>query len=258
MFKRKLTQFKRWLDYNPPGSMSSKGWRLFGKEFKEKAPIRYWLKHDFRHAITLPVKWKYDKMRNWIRYRTYDKYHIVDTGLEPSYYDASTIMLHVNFNIMKDFVEVEQASQAYYWSDEYKEKATWCEKHMPFYRFFYPFRKPEFGIKHLEWAATLDDPKLPPHERCDHQAVHARELLAIYKWWVNERPARKAIEYTEYSDQGLDGMLACFDDDFDRNAPDFVEHQKSMHAAGEQEEEWEKEDEEMLIRLIKIRRGMWT
>jgi len=256
--KRKLTQFKRWMDYNPPGSMSSKGWRLFGKEFKEKAPIRHWFMKEFRYTAILPIKWKYDNIRYWIRYRTYDKYHIVDTGLKPDYYDASTIMLHADFNILKEFVEVEQAWQSYCWSDEYKEKATWCEKHMPFYRFFYPFRRPDIGIKHFEWAATLDDPKLPPHERCDHQAVAAREILTIYDWWVNQRPARKEIEHTPYDNQGLDGILACFDDDFDRTAPDFIVHQKSMDDAGKQEEEWHDEDEQMLIRLIKVRRSLWT
>jgi hypothetical protein len=256
--KRKLTQFKRWMDYNPPGSMSSKGWRLFGKEFKEKAPIRHWFKHEFRHAITLPIKWKYDKINYWIRYRTYDRYHIVDTGLKPDYYDVRTLVLHANFNMLKDFVEVEQAWHTYLWSDEYKNKASWCEKHMPFYRFFYPFRRPDLGIKHLEWASTLDDPKLPPHERCDHQAVAAREISAIYDWWVNQRPARKEIEHTPYDNQGLDGILACFDDDFDRTAPDFIAHQKSMDDAGKQEEEWHDEDEQMLIRLIKVRRSLWT
>jgi hypothetical protein len=257
MLKKIVNKFKYWMDYNPPASMSSKGWRLFKKEFKEVAPVRYWFKHEFRYFI-LPIKWKCETIRNWIRYRTYDRYHIVDTGLTPGYYDPLTTMLHVNFNIMKDFVEVEQAWHSYMWSDDWKTQASWYEKHMPFYRFFYPFRRPDLGIKHLEWASTLDDPSLPPHERCDSQAQHARELLIIYKWWVHDRPARKKIDYPEYSDQGLDGLLACFDADFDQTAPDFVAHRAAMDKGIDQDELWEKEDEEFLIRLMKIRRGLWT
>jgi hypothetical protein len=31
-----------------------------------------------------------------------------------------------------------------------------------------------------------------------------------------------------------------------------------MDAASKQEEEWEKEDEAMLIRLMKVRKSLWT
>ncbi|MCX8169573.1 MAG: hypothetical protein N3D72_00615, partial [Candidatus Methanomethyliaceae archaeon] len=196
--KKKYTRLKRWMGYNPPGALTSKGWRLFKNEFKERAPIRYWLTHDFKYGYIMPIKWKINRATDWIRYRTTRRYHIVDTGLVPGYYDNDSIILHVNFNILKDFVEVEQAWHHYCWSGLYKN-AGFYERHMPFYRLFFPFRRPDLGIQHLEWAATLDDPSLPPHERCDHQAVAAREILALYRWWTIERPNRKEIEYVEYS-----------------------------------------------------------
>jgi hypothetical protein len=255
--KKVYRRFSSWMKYDPPGSMTTKGWRLFENEYKEKAPIRYWFMHDLKYGCMMPFKWKYEKVHDWIRYRTYDRYHIVDTGLEPGYHDVTNQMLHVNFNLLKEFVECEQAWSRYLWSGEYEETASWLEKHMPFYRRFVPFRRPDLGIAHFEWAATLDDPSLPPHERCDHQAVAAREILALYKWWVIDRPARKEIEYTSYDHQGM-GMLGCFDDDFDETAEDYQAHRASMDAASKQEEDWEKEDEEMLIRLIKIRKSLWT
>lgn len=254
--KLAIRKFKHWFKFQPPGSMTSKGWRLFEKEFSEKAPIRYWFKTKFRRNIVLPMIWKYEAIDQWIRHRTYDKYHIVKTGLKPGYYDIDTLMLHSNFNMLKDFVEVEQAIHTYWWSDECKN-ASWFEKHMPFYRTFYPFRRPELGIKHLEWAATLDDPSLPVHERCDSQAVFARETLSLYRWWVNERPAREKEKYVEYNDQGL-GSLGCFDDDFDREADDYKDHVKSMTSRQNKEEEWQQEDDDMLVRLVKVRRGLWT
>ena len=254
--KRLAKRFKSWMRFDPPGSMTSKGWRLFDKEFAEKAPIRHWFKSDFKKLVVYPIKWKYEAISGWIRYRTYDKYHIVNTGLKPGYYDVDTLMLNVNFNMLKDFVEVEQAIHTYWWSDECKN-ASWCEKHMPFYFKFYPFRRPDLGIQHLDWAATLDDPKLPPHERSDRQAADAREIKILYKWWVEERPARKEIAHLHYSNQGL-GTLGCFDDDFDREAPDFKAHVKSMDQSSEQEENWRKEDTEMLIRLATIRQSLWT
>lgn len=252
-----LKRFKSWMKYDPPGAMSSKGWRLFEEEYKERAPIRYWFCHDLKYSTVMPIKWKFDKIYDWIRYRTYDRYHIVDTGLIPLYYDASTQILNVNFNILKEFVEVDQAWHAYRWSDGSK-KASWCEKHMPFYHRIFPLHDlKKYGIEHLEWASTLDDPALAPHQRSDQQAVSAREILALYKWWTEERTARKEIEYSPYDRQGL-GALASFDDDFDRDTPDFKAHVESMDASIEQEKGWETEDEEMLVRLMRVRTFLWT
>ncbi|MEI7970635.1 MAG: hypothetical protein WCJ69_16760, partial [Betaproteobacteria bacterium] len=110
---------------------------------------------------------------------------------------------------------------------------------------------------HFEWAATLDDPALPPYERCESQAEAAREVLVLYKWWVIDRPARKEIEYLPYNKQGL-GDLGSLDDDFDRTAPDYIAHRKSMEDANKQEEDWHAEDDSMLARLVKVRRSLWT
>ena len=243
--------------YNPPEALSARGWRLFDKEFKECAPIRHWIMNDFRKEIINPIYWKYRAVKEWILYRTIHKYHIVDSGLKPGYYEIDTLILHVNFNMLKDFVEVEQAIHDYHWTQEYREKATWCERHMPFYRIFYPFRRPDLGIKHLEWASSLDDPKLPPHEQCIDQAVNAREILVLYKWWVEDRPNRKEAEHIPFDSQGK-GLLGFLDSDFDHEAEDYKKYTKSVESSYEQEEKWHIEDQEMLIRLMKIRRSLWT
>src|SRR5271165_1195164 len=231
--KRKLKKFGHWMAYSPPGSMSSKGWRLFKEEFKERAPIRYYFCYDFKRKLIIPITWRYRNIKYWIRYRITDKYHIVDTGLKPDYYEISDRMLHVNFNMLKEFVEVEQAWNSYIWTDEYK-KTSWCEQHMPFYYTFFPFRRPDIGIKHFEWASTLDDPSIPPNQRMESQASHAREVLILYRWWI-ERNNREEIKIPRYNHQGLGGM-ACLDDDFDKTAPDYVEHDKKMDEKIDQEE----------------------
>ena len=254
--KRIKLRIKLWFDYNPPGSLSSKGWRLFDQEFREKAPIRYWIMHDLRNATIQPLKFKYRSISEWIRYRTTRRYHVVDTGLPPGYYDVDNRILNANFNLLKNFVECEQARQRYHWSDDGIKVSPWYTK-LPLYWTFVEFRRPDLGIKHFEWAATLDDPALPPHERSDKQAEDAREILALYYWWVRDRPARKVVEYKDYNDQGL-GILGAFDADFDRNAPDYKEYQASVEKSVNQEEQWNEEDTAMLIRLMKIRRGLWT
>ena len=250
-----LKKFTHWMNYNPPGSMTSKGWRLFKREFKEKAPIRFWIKNDFRYKVTLPIRRKCESIRDWLRYRTYDRYHVVDTGLPPAYYDAETQMINASFNILKDFVEVELAWNTYMWSEERKNASFW-EKHLPFYRFFKPFRSREFGLKNLNWAATLDDPNLPLHERCDHQAISAREIKELYLWWVDKVPERKEREIPLFNDQGL-GILGSLDSDFDANAKDYCEFKKAMEENDKLNKQWKEEDTEMFIRLVKIREHLW-
>lgn len=251
MIKNTLRKISDWLDYNPPGALSSRGWRLFNLEYKENAPLRYWFRNDFRRKFIYPIKWKKDAISRWIRYRTYDRYHVIKTDLEPDYHSVATQMLHANFTLLKDFVEVEQAWMSH-------RKRTWFQRTFYIYN-RYTFRNPQLGIDHFKWAATLDDPALPPHERCDHQAIAAREVLDLYDWWVNRRPARKDIFIPDYNKQGTgNDILACFDTDFDREAEDYKAHVEAMDAQSALEDEWQEEDDAMLARLIKIRHQLWT
>lgn len=255
--KKHIRQFNSWMRYDPPGALSSTGWRLFNEEFEKAAPIRFYIQKTFKKTFVWPITRRYEKISQWVRYRTCDKYHIVNTGLTPGYYSNEVVILHANFNILKTFVEVDLASFSY-WCDQSAKKENWWKRYIPFYYKFFPIKYDiKFGIKHLEWAATLDDPSLPVYERSDQQAHAAREILALYDWWVNIRPSRKEHEYVSYSDQGL-GYLGVLDDDFDREAPDYKAHVEASNLSTKQEANWETEDDQMLSRLIKIRRHLWT
>jgi len=87
-------------------------------------------------------------------------------------------------------------------------------------------RSHEDGMKYLEWEATLDDPALPETDRSVRQAEVAREIIELYKWWKDVR-ANRISPYD-------------FDNWF------------------EIEEQYNKEEEAMMIRLCKIRLGLWT
>ena len=246
-----LRRFKRWQGYNPPGALTSEGWYSFNQEFKKVAPVRYWFHRNFRRIFIYPIKWKYEEISYWIRYRTFDKYHVVKTGLKPDYHTEDTIMLHVNFNLLKDFVEISQAYRTY-WQDDVPK--TWYEKHMPFYRVFFPFRRPDLGVKQLEWASTLDDPALPPHEQSVEQAKQAREILVLYRWWTDGRPNRKKVEIRRLSRE-TDGVMDMFNPKI-RNTPEYKLYEADLEKSYKQAEKWEKEDDKMLVRLVKIRKGL--
>jgi hypothetical protein len=237
--------------------MSTKGWRLFEDEFKERAPARYWVTRTFRRRFIYPLTWKYDAISQWIRYRTINRYHIIKTGLQPGYYEIDEQMLHSNFNMLKTHVECDLASRTYWMSYEHMAKASWFEKHMPFYYAIFPFCRPEMGLKHLDWAATLDDPLIPLYEQSPLQAAAARETKLLYLWWVVDRPARAQGSYPGYSMQGL-GKLGMLDDDFDDTAEDYKAYKTSIDAITAQETKWEDEDTDYLVRLVKLRKTLWV
>jgi hypothetical protein len=249
-----LLRYQNWSRFNPPCALSSTGWKSFNDEFKMKAPLRYWWHNDYKRLVVYPITRKYRSISDWIIYRTVERNHILKTGLKPGYADNSEVMLHVNFGILKRYVEHSVAIRETWNLPEYN-KALWCYRNIPLYRKFKPFCSPELGIKYLEWCTTLDDPALPPHERSDRQAAYARETLSLYEWWTKDRPARTAIEVTDFfkdKDDDFWGNHAVYATD-----PGYILYMDSIKASNDQAANWDIEDDRMLSRLMMIRRSLW-
>ncbi len=175
---------------------------------------------------------------DWIRYRTTRRYHIVDTKLEPGYHELDTKILHANFEMLVDFVEIEKA-WLNIWSDRSKyNNLSW------FTRKFKKFRSPEDGIDYLNWEIT---------ETHEAQAKSAQEVLELYFWWKKIRPERKdpfeLSQFDKYFPETLSIVLSNT----------ITDEQKSCLALiSKIEQEQYNEDTDMLVRLIKIRNSLWT
>lgn len=253
MFKK----FRDWLAFNPPAAASIDDWNEFDERYRDQAPIRHYFYKTFPRKYWWPIKHRWERIEQWTRYRV-ARYHILDTGLEPGYYDKDTLMLNVNFNLLKDFVEVEKAWMEHVCNDTPYEINPLL-KLIPFYKSA-TFSSRELGMAYLKWETTLDDPKLDKYSQSPEQARVAREIIELYTWWVDVRPARVELEY-DYPDEDDDDKpdLYMLSDKWKEDHPDetraFREWSDAHH---KQEEEWHAEDEAMLIRLIKIRRSLWT
>lgn len=179
---------------------------------------------------------RYD-IHDFFYYRMFPRhrYHIVKTGLEPGYYDTDYRMLHANFQLLVDFIECELAWMEYSMNFEKYGNIGWFKR----WRFK---RNKEMGLEYLEWKMNLtlgEDPG-------GSQAAYAKEKFAIYKWWTEERPKN-----WENLDKQLHEWILIKDAD-DSIATDYFK------AYWEREEKLHQDDEDMLIRLMKIRRGLWT
>jgi hypothetical protein len=120
----------------------------------------------------------------------------------------------------------------------------------------------------LEWQRKLVwDEEYPDQELGDKkgkltpQAVKAQEILDLYTWWTqvyrNRPEPMEASGWSAYCDAARlanDGRLFG-----SKKTPELEKMSKiAMKKLHKIEADYEKEDEQMMIRLIKVRHGLWT
>jgi len=258
--KSRWKRFVKWMKYNPPYAASWDGWDEFRDEFKANAIIRYTLMETIPDGISSffsPVTYRWTKTKDFCRYRFImrHRYHMVKTGLKPNYYEVETQMLHANFNLLVSFVEQQKASIGMAFdNDNYpRPKGWWWKKYTD-------WKMPAYGINYLEWESTLDKDSPLEEQRWDgisvpSQAQSAREVLVLYKWWTETWMDADDLDYPESPDR--DG-LSLFSDKYDRTSPEYLAWRKACDERDEEEEKIKKEETAMLIRLVTIRKSLWT
>jgi hypothetical protein len=120
----------------------------------------------------------------------------------------------------------------------------------------------------LKWASSLtwgDDDFLDKdderHGKPTHQALAAQEILELYAWWKEVYPLRPdphdASGWSEYCENRRRNGYAFFDME-DRTPEEAEKGKIALDRIREIEAAYEKEDTEMLIRLVKVRDSLWT
>ena len=238
-----------------------------------KHNFRYWLAEEalghIQDFVTWPAR-KINDIRYYINNRWISHSHALTAharDIKPgSWMDVGNRLLPCMFNELVDFVEVEQAWHHCMWSDEAKTKFD-----VPWYRRGWlrlrTWRSPEAGLEYLRWASELtnaeflDDDKKHEAEPT-YQAKAAKEIIELYTWWTTtyrNRPdpydASGWTEYCEASRLANGGKLSFSGD----KTPELKKMSDKAHKLLQKiEAQYEKEDEAMMIRLIKIRQSLWT
>jgi hypothetical protein len=175
------------------------------------------------------------------------------------------------FNELVDFVEVEQAWHHIAWGD----KEARAKYNPPFWATGWwrwrTWRCPQAGLDHLDWAMTLTlgndwgvEEGDKNYGRPTGQALRAKEIKELYLWWTTVYPNRPdphdASGWSEYCD-----LLRKESGDENRwigiqskNPETEKLGKKALKLTSKIEAAYEKEDTEMMIRLIKIRDSLWT
>lgn len=196
------------------------------------------------YDIWFDIKNAVKNAERWIAFRTYDKYHVLKTDLKPGYYDIDTRILHSNFSLLVDFVEIEKASLQYFFAsyEEAKNKSRVSFNKLT------KEQKKELGLQYLNWEIENDQEFFPKQQK-----VSAKEIKNLYLWWTEVRPSR-IDPYDKYEEE-LDKMSSPLGTMSEKDKKKLINLYKKI---GKLEEQYEKEDDAMLIRLMNVRRNLWT
>ena len=267
-----VSRFADWLRGTPsPVALTSHGWREWREQAQQAHPVRYWLAEDGLDYLQSVVKFVPDRLyaiKYYVNNRWVSKTHALTA--DPSHIprgewrDVGWRFLPCLFNELRDYVEVELAWWHVAWADS-EQKAKY---NVPWWATGWwrwrVWRCPQAGLDNLEWQMTLqqdwrsdDDPE---RELPSPQAETAREILALYKWWTEEYPNRPdphdASGWSELCDRRRE-TGGLFDSE-DRTPEEQQEVNHILDLTRSIEEQQEQEDEEMMIRLIRIRKALWT
>jgi hypothetical protein len=253
------TKFATWLRGTAkPYSATEEGWNNWQK-IAEKKKFRYWLAEEGLDHLQDVIFWPIDRIRavrNYISHRWAVKTHALTSTLKRGeYHELDTRLLYAVFDELIIFVENELASMRVVFSSEERKKYR-----VPWYRSYLglkSWRNAQAGIAYLNWAAALKrdeewvDKNDPTYGEPTSQALAAQEILQLYQWWKHTRPNRPDPDeisgWSKYCEQK--STINKIDEDVSRDI---------LNACFKIEKEYEEEDTQMLIRLIKIRSYLWT
>lgn len=251
-------------------------WPEWELKAKEKYPFRYWLAEEALDDIQNILHWPGDQInsvRYWLNNRFISRTHALTSSSlkRGAYHELDERILFCLFDELVNFVQVEKAWMQVCWGDE----ATREKYALPFWRkhwwtrWFREWRCPQAGLDHLAWEMSLvwtEDQVGADSEllgqRTD-QAERAREIYELYFWWTVVRPARpdpyEASGWTAYCEASREATGGKLTFDGRNDSAELKKLSKSAHKKLDQmEADYEKEDTEMLIKLIQIRRSLWT
>jgi hypothetical protein len=254
---------------------TSEEWDEWQTEAKGYHPVRYWLAEEglslLQDFVTYPIRKIYD-VKYYINNRWVTRTHALTAhhrDIKPgSWRDVGNRFLPCLFNELVDFVEVEQAWSHIAWGNKEDRK----KYDAPFYATGWwrwrTWRCPQAGLDHLDWAMTLTldkdmgvDEANPNYGKSTGQALRAKEIKELYAWWTTVYPNRpdpyEASGWSAYCENLRithgENWIGRTNDTAAKLSSD-----KAMKLLNKIEKAYDKEDTEMMIRLIKIRDSLWT
>jgi len=251
---------------------TGKEWDNWEDTAKTAHPIRYWIAEEGLDKVQNFICWPIDKLysiKYWINNRYVSKTHALTSNLKKGdWHEFDTRIMHCLFDELVNHVEIEIAASNFRWSEDARKKYKTPFWAIGWFR-WRTYRNVEAAMEHLEWESNLrwteeevgeDDPNCG---KLTSQALGAIEIRELYYWWKNVYPNRPDphdasgwSEFCERKRDNNDGRFLSWLED--RSEEEANESSRILEKCREIEDQYEKEDTEMLIRLIKVRHRLWT
>jgi len=276
-----ICQIEAWIlktFYNrkAPVAMSMEDWDLYDKELRKLGKFNYWFIEEFPRYVVKVMSW-FDFLGHlhaityYIRNRYFYPTNVIRTGLPPGYNETDELILHGMFQALVDFVEIQEAHMEM--MDPESRKKFGYPKWRRYIR-IKPWRNREAGIAHLQWAMNLVMDETwgvektdPQYGKTTSQGECAKEIYALFKWWTEERPNRPDphAEVSAYNAElraarprDEEESLWSFMSDAGMTPEQSAKRTALYAKARDIEAAYDKEDDDNLCRLIRIRKGLWT
>jgi hypothetical protein len=217
-----------------PEALTMEDWKTWRITQQKERPWRYWASEvlllKLQDFFSYPLDLIYG-IKSYIRNRFITQTHVLKSDLKKGeWYDLDTRILHALFNELVEFVEIELA-HLNKWSRNKKYK-------------FKHGRSVEAAYDYFEWASNLKfdetygiSPDAPNYGELTPQGENALKIKELYEWWTKIRKNRP--------------------DPFDLFSKQ-THGKRYYNKIDNLEKEYEKEDTQKLIELIKIRSHLWT
>lgn len=265
-----------WIRGTPKaGAKTASGWKAWKRQAKTAHPIRFWIAEEALDQVQ-KVVWAVPDLLHGIKYYVNNRWvtrtHSLTAhsrDIKPgTWCDVGNRILPCLFNELVDFVEIEQAWIHVVWDEEARKRYSTPWWAVGWFR-WRTWRCPQAGLDYLKWASELDNSEfLKEGEKAEptQQAISAREIQELYHWWKNVRPLRPdpydVSGWSNYCNRKRDASnkddLFDFLDNENETPEERVEVMQMLDKTHEIEKQYNDQDEEMMIRLIKIRQSLWT
>ncbi len=216
-----------------PGAATLDEWADWREDNQKNHPIVHWITETLLDNLQDIVLFPHDVYRNFsfkLRNRFLTKTHMLPTNLPPGeWYEYATRMEEALFTVLVNFVEIDKAdSQSFVSNNTIKQTPR------------------ESGLAYLDWEIGLES------EESD-QSLAAQEIKDLYLWikdiYPNRRDPMDAARYSPQLNTGFQQKKS-------------VEERQATSAMFAKvtiiENEYRAEDTEILCRIIKIRKQLWS
>jgi hypothetical protein len=270
------SKFADWVRGTPKlKAGTSEQWNEWDRKAQGYSRVRYWLAEEGLDYVSNVVYFIPDKLydlKYYINNRFVTRTNALTAhprDIRPGHWcDVGNRFLPCLFNELVDFVEIELAWWHIAWSDkDEKEKYK-----APFWATGWfrwrTWRCPQAGLDNLEWQRQLrwtEDEVGADHKGLGEltpQAVKAQEILDLYTWWTttyrNRPDPYEASGWTAACEAQREANGGKLSWGIPKNSILKKQSDKAHKLLQKIEADYEKEDEEMMIRLIKVRHGLWT